>query len=71
MPRHPSSRYFVQIGLYSNVSCFSELEERIANLPSARERGDAFEVFTEAYLATQRIVQSIDVWPFDGLLRDF
>ncbi|HYT60522.1 MAG TPA: hypothetical protein VEL06_10140 [Haliangiales bacterium] len=36
------------------MSDFIELEQRIADLPDEKSRGDAFEVFAEAYLATQR-----------------
>ena len=51
-------------GLFRGLSSFSELEERISALPTTLERGDAFEVFAEAYLATQKIVQAEEVWPF-------
>jgi superfamily II DNA or RNA helicase len=38
------------------------LEARIAALPEELERGDAFEIFTEAYLHTTRIFQVMDLW---------
>jgi hypothetical protein len=41
------------------------LKARIAALPTERDRGDAFEVFAEAYLATQKIVGAEEVWPAD------
>jgi predicted helicase len=34
-------------------------------LPTKQERGDAFEVFAEAYLATQAIAQAKQVFPYD------
>ena len=32
-----------------------------------RDRGDAFEVFAEAYLATQKINEAREVWPFESI----
>ena len=61
-PRHPASNKFVESGLYNDLSSFAELDERIRGLPET-ERGDAFEVFAEAYLATQRISQAKNIWP--------
>ena len=63
-PRHPKVRGFVAFGLFERLSTFRELEQRIAALLTEGERGDAFEVFAEAYLATQAIIQADDVWPF-------
>jgi hypothetical protein len=34
---------------------------RVAALPAEQERGDAFEVFAKAYLATQKLAE--EVWP--------
>jgi predicted helicase len=45
------------------LTSFPELEQRITNLPTALERGEAFEVFTEAYLATVAIQKAKQVWP--------
>jgi len=53
--------------MFDEVSSFAELERRISDLSTASERGDAFEVFAEAYLATTRSVQSREVWPFDTI----
>ncbi|MGD0651406.1 MAG: hypothetical protein ABSA97_09765 [Verrucomicrobiia bacterium] len=50
--------------LFRSLSSFHDLECRISALPS-EERGDAFEVFAEAYLATQPTPQAKEVWPFD------
>ncbi|MCX5734392.1 MAG: Helicase associated domain protein [candidate division NC10 bacterium] len=63
-PRHPDARRFVEAGLFSELATFRELERRISALPSERERGKAFEVFAEAYLATQAVIQAEEVWPF-------
>jgi predicted helicase len=64
-PRHRRTRHFVACGLFDRLDSFAELEARIASLPTQQERGDAFEVFAEAYLATQKIVAAQEVWPAD------
>jgi hypothetical protein len=64
-PRHHRTRHFVASGLFDLLKSFAELEARIATLPIERDRGDAFEVFAEAYLATQKIVRAEEVWPAD------
>lgn len=65
MPRaqHPKAVSFIHQKLLSGVTVFEELESRIAALPSDKEKGDAFEVFAEAYLATQRKHDADKVWP--------
>ena len=61
-PKHPRSRRFLDSGIFDSLSNFSELEQRIKDLPET-EGGDAFEVFAEAYLATQKICQAKEIWP--------
>ena len=61
--RHPDADSFVRRGLFQGHHNFSELEQRITDLTSQNERGHAFEVFAEAYLATQKVVQAKEVWP--------
>lgn len=63
MAKHSQSARFVATGLFKNLNNFRELEARISALPSEKERGDAFEVFAEAYLASQPICQAKSVWP--------
>ena len=41
----------------------ADLEARIDRLETTQERGDAFEVFAEAYIATQRLRGAVEVWP--------
>jgi len=65
--KHPHSRFFLDSGIYDGLSCFAELEERIACLAISKDKGDAFEVFAEAYLATRNITQGKHVWPFAAL----
>lgn len=62
-PRHPLAKWFAGQFRLAEVASFAELEAKIAALPSERARGDAFEVFAEAWLATQRIPQARVVWP--------
>ena len=61
--RHPKATFFVQGHLFSGLTSFAELEQRIAALPDEQSRGAAFEVFAEAYLATQRKHDAAQVWP--------
>ena len=49
--------------MFAEVQNFRELENRIVDLPSEQDRGAAFEVFAEAYFATQQIHQARAVWP--------
>jgi len=62
-PRHAEAHRFVHSDLFRDVPSFTELEARIAALSTKLERGDAFEVFAEAYFATQPIAQTKQVWP--------
>src|SRR5512139_3786727 len=66
-PRHPKANLYFQRKLFDGISRFAELEHRITGLPTKQERGDAFEVFTEAYLSTQRLHQAKTVWPISML----
>lgn len=68
--RHPVSRHFLSLGLFDGLNSFAEIEARISALPSNKERGDAFEVFAEAYLVTQKINEAREVWPFESVPLD-
>lgn len=63
MAKHSQSSKFTASGIFSGLKSFTELEARISALPSEKDRGDAFEVFAEAYLTTQPICQTANVWP--------
>jgi superfamily II DNA or RNA helicase len=65
--RHSKAGRFVQQRLFSGLSAFVELERRIAGLPDEKSRGDAFEVFAEAYLATERKHDAETVWPLPSV----
>ena len=54
MPLHPKAKEFAKSGLFAGVKSFAYLEKRIAAFSENKGKGDAFEGFAEAYLATQR-----------------
>jgi hypothetical protein len=64
-PKHSCTRRFVDCGLFDGLESFCDLEARIGALPTKQDRGDSFEVFAEAYLATQKLVGAEEVWPAD------
>jgi hypothetical protein len=55
----------VACNLFNGLESFADLETRIAALATQQERGNAFEVFAEAYIATQKLVGAEEVWPTD------
>jgi len=68
--RHPKATFYVQRQLFSGLTSFAELEQKIAALPDEQSRGAAFEVFAEAYLATQRKHDAAQVWPHGSVPLD-
>jgi superfamily II DNA or RNA helicase len=70
MPLHPKAKEFAKNGLFAGLSSFEELEKRIAAIPENKGKGDAFEVFAEAYLATQRKHDAHQVWPLNATPLD-
>jgi superfamily II DNA or RNA helicase len=67
MPLHPKAKEFAKSGLFAGVKSFEELEKRIAAISENKGKGDAFEVFAEAYLATQRKHEVGTAWPLDSV----
>jgi predicted helicase len=61
--KHWQTTQFRNSGLFSGIKSFTELERRIEALTDEKQKGDAFEVFAEAYLATQRVEMAKHVWP--------
>ena len=62
---HPAANILVhQEGLFNSLSSFRDLEQRIQSLHEENTKavGDAFEIFIEAYLATQVTFQAEKVW---------
>lgn len=68
--KHTAAVRLIHNGLFDNLAAFAELEARISGLDSNKDRGDAFEIFAEAYLATQKITQAKEVWPFEAVPYD-
>ena len=62
-PRHAKTRQFSSSDLFRGLDSFAQLEDRIERLPTPQEIGTAFEVFAEAYIATQKSLQAEEVWP--------
>src|SRR5215471_18692545 len=62
--KHANAGLLVRRGLYDDLRSFAELEQRISALGNENTKivGDAFEVFIEAYLATQQKLQAEAVW---------
>ncbi|MDP2284933.1 MAG: Helicase associated domain protein [Pseudohongiella sp.] len=65
--KHFAANTCISAGIFENLDTFSDLELRISHLPSNKERGDAFEVFAEAYIATQKITLAKEIWPFEAI----
>jgi superfamily II DNA or RNA helicase len=62
-PTHPKAPPYLRSGIFDSVKSFRGLEARIGALATVQERGDAFEVFAEAYLATVAVEKAKQVWP--------
>src|SRR5205823_12113275 len=62
-PPHPEARSYFQRRLFDGLTSFRELERRISGLATKGERGAAFEVFAEAYLATVAVEKAKHIWP--------
>ncbi|MSR09949.1 MAG: hypothetical protein EXR82_10625, partial [Gammaproteobacteria bacterium] len=62
-PKHAKASLYVRSGLFDALEQFRDLESRIEALQTPGERGAAFEVFVEAYLATQKTTQATEIWP--------
>ncbi|MBK1877593.1 DEAD/DEAH box helicase family protein [Pelagicoccus mobilis] len=65
--KHPWSQQFRNLKLLEAVDSFRGFERKVENLPTPQERGDAFEVFAEAYFATQKTQQAENVWPYNAI----
>ena len=67
MPLHSKAREFSKRGLFSRLTSFSQLERRISELGENKLKGDAFEVFAEAYLTVVRKHDAEQIWPFNAI----
>lgn len=73
MAKHSQSSKFTASGIFNGLNSFHELETRISALPLEKDRGNAFEVFAEAYLATQpicQVQQTVTDGVGDGVVTD-
>jgi predicted helicase len=61
-PSHNKAAPYARSSLFKGLSTFAELERRIELLPTEQERGNAFEVFVEAYLNLDEAAQTDEVW---------
>lgn len=65
--QHSKAAEFVGLGIFDNLKSFAELEAHINKIPEEKDRGDAFEIFIEGYLATQPIMQRVQHWVVGGI----
>jgi predicted helicase len=66
-PKHSKASFSSHQKFFQDISNFDQLESRISSLPTNKEKGDAFEIFAEAYLVTQPLIQAEIVWPFNSI----
>ena len=60
--QHPKTSTWIRQGIFDDLKSFEEFEARVNRIPEEKDRGDAFEIFTEAFLATQPIAQCVKHW---------
>ena len=53
--------------LFKEATSFRQFEARVERLETTKDRGDAFEVFAEAYISLTPHMQSIQIWPFESI----
>ena len=61
-PQHVKANHWVSQGIFNGLISFTEFEARVNDLLEEKDRGDAFEIFVEGYLATQAITQHTKHW---------
>lgn len=67
--KHSQAAFWVSKGVFDSLTTFAEFEQRVTGLleTNTKAEGDAFEIFVEAYLATQPAMQSEDSWPVGAI----
>ena len=62
--KHSQAPALISQGVFNSVKTFGEFEQRVSALfdMNTKAQGDAFEIFVEAYLATQPILQCQETW---------
>jgi superfamily II DNA or RNA helicase/ribosomal protein L7Ae-like RNA K-turn-binding protein len=63
--KHIQASNLIARGIFDGLKNFHEFEKKVSSLfeLNTKVQGDAFEVFVEAYLATQPIIQCQESWP--------
>lgn len=62
--KHSQAQVLISQGIFDSVKTFQQFEQRVSALfeTNTKAQGDAFEIFVEAYLATQPILQCQETW---------
>ena len=62
--KHAQAPVLISQGVFDSVKTFRDFEQRVSALfdTNTKAQGDAFEIFVEAYLATQPILQCQETW---------
>ncbi|MBF0164626.1 MAG: helicase associated domain-containing protein [Magnetococcales bacterium] len=63
LPRHPKAKYFLETGLFQEITRFVDLETRIRALPTPEEQQAAFGLFAEGILTTRALHRAVEIWP--------
>lgn len=62
--KHSRAPVLISQGVFDSVKTFRDFEQRVSALinSNTKDEGDAFEIFVEAYLATQPLLQCDETW---------
>jgi hypothetical protein len=60
--KHNQASLLISQGVFNDLKSFREFELRVSSLSdlNSKAQGDAFEIFVEAYLATQPVIPPQD-----------
>ena len=61
--KHHRASYFARTGFFHGIKNFQDLESKIYKLDHKKDKGDAFEIFAEAYLNLFHKNDFQQVWP--------
>ena len=67
---HAKAPYWIRQGLFDDLRSFDVFENRVNKIIEEKDRGDAFEIFIEGYLATQAITQRVRHWVVGSIPLD-
>ena len=67
---HPKAPYWIRQGIFDDLRSFDVFENRVNKIIEEKDRGDAFEIFIEGYLATQAITQRVRHWVVGSIPLD-